>query len=330
MAKYKVVHIALQEDPLTIEREQLKGIDCEVVSVACHSQGEIIEAVKEADVVLNTNLPMYRPVIEQMTRGKQIIRYGHGYDTVDVEAATEKGIIVTNIAGVCSEEVSNHALMFLLACSRKLVLLDRRLRQGEWGRPKLTGGIGTIYDQTLGLVAFGNIARALARKAKALGMRVIAYDPYVYPWIAREYGVTLVSFEQLLKESDFISIHCPLYDETRHLFNEKTLRAMKKTAYIINTARGPVIDEQALIKALQQGWIAGAALDVFEQEPTPPDNPLLKMENVIVTPHSAGASDAVNHDVRVRVGQEAARVLRGQRPQVVVNPEVMSKVKLGV
>ena len=327
MARYRVVHIGPTADPLTNERQGLQGVDCEISSVACRSEGEIIEAIKGADAVLNSNLPMTRPVIEALEHCQLIIRYGHGYDTVDVPMATERGIMVANIAGFATEEVSNHALMLLLACSRKLVALNSALKAGRWDRaPMQSAHVGSIWGETLGIVGLGHIGRAMARKAHALGMRVIVHDPFVYPWIAKEYDAALVPFAQLLAESDYISVHCPLTKETRHMFGEAQLRAMKPTAILVTTARGPVVDGKALAKALQEKWIAAAGVDVFEQEPTAPDDPLLKLDNIICTPHMASYSDASAQGLRRRVGEEAARVLKGGWPQVLVNPEVAGRI----
>ena len=188
--------------------------------------------------------------------------------------------------------------------------------------------MGSIYGQTLGLVGCGNIGRVTARKAQCFGLRVLGYDPYLDKSLAKESGVTLVSLPELLKESDFISVHTPLNKETRHLIGEKEFKQMKPTAYFINTSRGPVVDETALIKALQEKRIAGAGLDVFEKEPVDSDNPLLKMDNVVTTAHSASYSDASSKRCRTRVGQEAARVLSGQWPKNVVNKSVKPKVNL--
>ncbi len=186
-----------------------------------------------------------------------------------------------------------------------------------------------IDGQTLGLVAFGNIARAAAHKAQALGMDVITYDPYCPPWVTKEYRVRPVAtLNELAAESDFVSMHTPLNDETRQLVGESFFKAMKPTAYFVNTCRGPTVDEAALIRALQNGEIAGAGLDMFEQEPTPADNPLLKMDSVIVTPHSAGSSNLSRVRSPIRVGSETARLLKGNWPMSVVNPEVRSKLPM--
>jgi D-3-phosphoglycerate dehydrogenase len=237
--------------------------------------------------------------------------------------------MVVNTAGFCTEEVSNHAIMLLLACGKKLTVLNDVVKTGRWSRDTRAeiGSMGAIDGQTLGLIGLGNIARATARKAKVFGLEVIAYDPFIEPWIAKEYRVELVSsMEELARRSDHVSVHVPLNPRTRKLVGESFFRAMKTTAFIINTCRGPTIDEQAMIKALQDGEIAGAGLDVFEVEPTPADNPLLAMDNVIVTPHSAGTSVVSRAAAPIQIGQEAARIVRGKWPMSLVNPQVRARI----
>ena len=305
--------------------EQLQGLDYELEKFECQSDGEAIEAMAGADIVINAGVELSREVIEE-TEGVQAILVGsHGFNHIDHEAATDEGIMVVNSAGFCTEEVSNHAITLLLACAKKITQLNDLVKAGRWGAETRAAvmPMAQIYDQTLGLVAFGNIARATARKAQAFGMDVIAYDPYCPPWIAREYRVRLVgSLEELARDSDFISVHTPLNNQTRGMLGADFFKAMKPTAYFVNTCRGPVVDESALIAALQNGEIAGAGLDVFEQEPTYPENPLLKMDNVIATPHSAGTSNISRIRSGVQVGQETSRLLNGTFPMSVVNPEV--------
>lgn len=322
-----VVHIDSKESPLTLEREALRGVDCEIVSAAVQSEGEIIEAIKDADVVLNDHSPVTRAMVGQLTRCKLIIRYGHGYDTVDVDACTERGIIVTNIAGSTSEEVSNHALALLLACARDLKRLDRAVAEGRWSEVYSRSLGRRVWGETAGIIGFGWIGRAMARKCKALGMDVLVHDPFAGDWLAIEYNVRSVDLDTLLRQSDYVSLHIPHSERNHHLMNEAAFRKMKRTAYFISTARGPVTAEAALTRALREGWIAGAGLDVFENEPVPPDSPLLKMDNVVLTPHIAGSSEPGWQTIRRRAGEEAARVLRGERPQVVVNPEVLGRLK---
>ena len=321
-----VVHIDAKESSLELERKALAGIDCEIVSVAASSEGEIIEAVKDATVILNDHSPVTQATIDQLTNCKLIIRYGHGYDTVDVDACTEAGIIVTNIAGSTSEEVSNHALSLLMASARELKRLDLATTSGRWAEVYSRSILNRIYGETVGIVGFGWIGRAMARKCNALGMKVLINDPYVGEHLATEYGVEFVSKNELLERSDYVTLHIPHPDGTHHFIDADALDRMKTSAYLINTARGPVVDEIALVTAVQSEQIAGAGIDVYEEEPLSPDNPILKMENVICTPHVAGSSELGWETIRRRAGEEAARVLRGERPTVVVNPEVLGRI----
>jgi D-3-phosphoglycerate dehydrogenase len=321
-----VVHIDAKESPLEPERAALAGIDCEIISIAVSSEGEIIEAVKHATVILNDHSPVTAAMVDQLTNCKLIIRYGHGYDTVDVDACTEAGIIVTNIAGSTSEEVSNHALTLMLASAREIKRLDLATTSGRWGEVYSRSILNHIYGETVGIVGFGWIGRAMARKCKALGMNVLVNDPHVGEHLAVEYGVEFTSKDDLLKRSDYITLHVPHLEDTHHFIDANALETMKPSAYLINTSRGPVVDEKALVHALQNKQIAGAGIDVYEEEPLSLDNPILKMENVICTPHVAGSSEVGWEIIRRRAGEEAARVLRGNRPNVVVNPEVLGRI----
>jgi D-3-phosphoglycerate dehydrogenase len=321
-----VVHVDATESSLKLERQALAGIDCEIISVAVSSEGEIIEAAKNATVLLNDHSPVTSAMVDQLTNCKLIIRYGHGYDTVDVDACTEAGIIVTNIAGSTSEEVSNHALTLMLASARELKRLDLATTSGRWAAVYSRSILNRIYGETVGIVGFGWIGRAMARKCKALGMTVLVSDPYVGDHVAIEYGVEFVSKSELLERADYVTLHVPHLEDTHHYINSDALDQMKPTAYLINTSRGPVVDEQALITALKTKNIAGAGIDVYEQEPLSTDNPLLSMENVICTPHVAGSSELGWEIIRRRAGEEAARLLRGEHPKVVVNPEVLGRI----
>ncbi len=311
------------------ETEELAKVNVELVGADCVREDEIIQAAKDADAIITVEAQITRRVMEALPKCKAIVRYGIGFDTIDVDAATDNNILVINIPDFCFEEVSNHAFTLLLACAKKLILLNNGTKQGRWTEVKRAQSpMGAICGQTLGLVGCGNIGRETAKKAQCFGLRVLGYDPYVDISLAREYGVTLVNLPELLNESDFVSIHTPLNKETWHLIGEKEFKQMKPSAYLINTARGSVVNEAALIKALQEKWIAGAGLDVFEKEPVDSDNPLLKMDNVIITPHSASYSDDSFKRLRTMVGQEAARVLSGRWPKNVVNKTVKPKVNL--
>ncbi len=314
---------------MTEEAEELARVDAELIGVDATTEDELINKAQEADVTLTMGARMTRRVMEGLPKCQAIVRYGIGYDTVDVDAATDSHIIVVNVPDFCLEEVSNHTLALLLACAKKLVLLNNLTKQSRWAEAKRAQApMGSIYGQTLGLIGCGNIGRSTAKKAQCFNLRILGCDPYVKQSQVNECGVTLVSLPELLRESDFVSVHTLLNQETRHLIGEKEFRQMKPNAYFINTSRGPVVDEVALIKALQEKWIAGAGLDVFEKEPVEPNNPLLKMDNVITMPHSASYSDAAFERLRTSVGQEAARVVRGQWPKNVVNKSVKPKVNL--
>jgi len=313
------------------EAEELAKVNAELVGADCVTEDEIIEAAKDADAILTGGAQMTRRVLESLPKCKVIVRYGVGYDTIDVDAATDNGVIVVNNPAFqwCIEEVSNQAITLLLACAKKLAFLNDGTKQGRWAECKRAQApMVSIHGQTLGLVGCGGIGRMTGRKAQCFSLKLLGYDPYVDKSLAKKDGITLVSLPELLKESDFVSVHTFLNEETRHLMGEKEFKQMKPTAYLINTARGPVVDEPALIKALQEKWIAGAGLDVFEKEPVDPDNPLLKMDNVVVTPHSASYSDVAFKLNSVIVGQEAARVLSGRWPKNVVNKGVKPKVNL--
>jgi D-3-phosphoglycerate dehydrogenase len=324
--------LAVHVDPppgntLELERAELARAGATLEARACRSEDEVVTAVGDADAVLNTVVPITARAIAAMPRCRVIVRSGVGVDNVDVAAASAAGIVVANVPDASIEEVSNHALALLLACSRKVVLLDRALRAGTWSRA-LFPPMGTLYGQTLGLVGFGRIARALAGKAQALQMRVLAADPLVPEAEVRYARVEPVGLERLLAESDFVSLHAPLLPATRHLIGAAQLQVMKPSAYLINTARGPLVDQAALVEALQSGAIAGAALDVFELEPLPVDDPLLLLPNVVVTPHAAAYSDSGIRELRRRTGEAAADVLRGVWPRGLANAGITPRYPL--
>jgi len=256
--------------------------------------------------------------IPQLRRCRGIIRAGIGYDTVDVAAATAAGILVANVPNYCVEEVADHALALLLACQRNLGRQDRAIRAGVWRRD-LVKPARRLRGQTLGLIAFGRVARVLAEKAKGLGVRLVAYDPLVPASLIEQYGATPATLDDLLRQSDLISVHAPLNDQTRHLLGAREFALIKPGAIVVNTARGPVIDEKALARALQDGRLWGAGLDVFEQEPLPADSPLLAMDNVILTPHTAAYSEGAVDDLYRGACEAALDILRGRRPAGAIN-----------
>jgi D-3-phosphoglycerate dehydrogenase / 2-oxoglutarate reductase len=285
-------------------------------------EDEIIERAGDADALIVSSSPMTRRVMSALKQLKVVVRTGVGYDVIDVPAATALGIVAVNIPDIWTREVANHALALLLAWNRRIPILYNEVKAGVW-QSQPPGPVGALHGETVGIVGFGNIGRAFARRVSALETHLIAYDPYVDDAQFAGLGVERVlSLGELAARSDYVSVHTLLNAETRHLINEVFFRQMKPTACLINTSRGPVVDEQAIIRALQEQWIAGAALDVQEHEPPAPDNPLSRLENVILTPHAAYYSTAAVAQVPRRCGEEVARVLTGQRPLHVVNPEV--------
>src|SRR5213593_4347945 len=282
---------------------------------------ELIARTRDADALVVVFSPVTRAVMSALEGLKTVVRTGVGYDVIDVPAATELGVIVVNIPDLWVREVANHALALLLAWNRKIPTLDRQVRAGVWAGG-VPGGAGALHGETVGIVGLGNIGSAFARRVAALETKVIACDPYVDDGHFAALGVERVSLETLAERSDYVSVHTLLNAETRHLIGETFFKRMKPTAILINTSRGPVVDEQALTRALQERRLAGAALDVWEQEPVAADNPLLRMDNVIATPHAAYFSTAAVAAVPRRCGEEVARVLTERRPLNVVNPEV--------
>jgi len=281
----------------------------------------LIARTRDADALVVAFSPITRAVMSALEGLKTVVRTGVGYDVIDVPAATDLGVIVVNIPDIWVREVANHALALLLAWNRKIVTLDRQVHAGVWSAG-VPGGAGALHGETVGIVGLGNIGSAFARRVAALDTKVIACDPYVDDARFAALGVERVSLETLAERSDYVSVHTLLNDETRHLIGEKFFSRMKATAILINTSRGPVVDERALVRALRERRLAGAALDVWEEEPIAADHPLLAMDNVIATPHAAYFSTAAVAAVPRRCGEEVARVLTGQRPLNVVNPAV--------
>jgi len=317
----KIVITDCDHPSVEIEKEILSEIDPEFVLAHCNTEDEVIEVAKDADGIINQYAPISRRVIESLKSCKVIARYGVGVDNINVEAATEHKIIVANVPDYCVDEVSTHSISLILSCARGITLLDRKVRDKKWDFT-LAKPLFRTQGKVLGLFGLGRIAKMVAQKASGFGLKIIAYDPYVSKVNTR---TKLVEFSQLLSDSDFVSIHVPLTDETRHLFGENKLRAMKKTAYLINTSRGPIIDEKALCKALENKWIAGAALDVMEKEPPDWKNPLLNLDNLIITPHISFYSEESYIELKTKVAESVLSVLKGKLPRAIVNPQVTKR-----
>jgi D-3-phosphoglycerate dehydrogenase len=325
--KYKAVTTDQHRLPVGVEKDILAKAGAELVPFACVTEEETIAACRDAHAILTASPPLNRRVIAELKEALVICRYGIGLDTVDIPAATEQGIIVANVPDFCFDQVADTAMSLILSVPRKVAYANTLIHQGKYTREPLKP-IHNFRGATLGLVAFGNIARNVVWKALPFGFRIIAYDPYVKADDIRQYPVTMVDFDTLLKESDIISVHAPLTPETRHMFNEASLRKMKPRAFFINVGRGPVHDQKDLYKALKEGWIAGAGLDVQEKEPPDRDDPILTLDNVVLTPHYASYTEEAYQELRVKTAENAAAVLRGEWPKYFVNPEVEPHARL--
>jgi D-3-phosphoglycerate dehydrogenase / 2-oxoglutarate reductase len=294
------------------------GIDLRVAPFK-DDAGTVTPEVAAADVIISGGIPLGAEEARQLPKTRLVLRPYVGYDDIDVDAFTAQGILFANVPDAFSEEVANHALCLILAANQQLLIGDRYVRSGEWeqrrGRPDWKPPIRRLSAQTLGILGFGTIARMVARRAAPFGYRLLAYDPYLSQEDATPYGVTLVPLEQLLVESDVVTVHTFLAPSTRHLLNRERLFAMKAGAYLVNTARGPIVDEAALIEALRQGHLGGAALDVTEVEPLAAGSPLNELPNVILTPHMASASVEGAQALRRRVAEIAGDVALGQLPE---------------
>ncbi|MBC7109102.1 MAG: C-terminal binding protein [Methanomassiliicoccales archaeon] len=324
--RWKVVVTDCNYPDLSIEEKELAEWDAQVIPSQCKTPDEVLALAKDADALISQYAPITQAVIQSLQRCKAIGRYGIGVDNIDVQAATARGIAVINVPSYCEEEVSDHALAMLLAWARRIVHYAEETRQGVWdwktGRP-----IHRLKGQVLGLLGFGKIARLVARKAKVLGLVVIAHDPYVPDKVFADEGVKRVDLEDLLTQSDFLSIHVPLTDSTRHLINAETLAKMKPSACLINTSRGGVVDEFALVQALKEGRLAGACLDVTEPEPPSLDNPLLKMPQVLISPHVAWYSEESQVELRTKIARDIGRALNGLLPEGLVNRELIKNFR---
>ena len=301
-----------------VETQILAPLQATLVHLQGLETAAQLAAAQQADALMVTIQKVPASLIATLPHCRVISRLGTGLDAIDIPAATARGIWVSYVPDYSVDEVSTHAITLLLAQARRLPRILASTRRGEWNSA-LAQPFPRLKGQTLGVLGFGRIGRAVAAKGLGLGLEVIAHDPYLAPEVMATAGVRAVDAATLWRESDFVSLHMPLTDGTRHIVNAQVLAQMKPTVYLINTARGPLIDEAALLHAVRSGQIAGAALDVLTAEPPPPDDPLLHEDKILITPHYAWYSEDANHDVRVRGAEEVVRVLRGERPRCPVN-----------
>jgi D-3-phosphoglycerate dehydrogenase len=327
------VAVTTRAEPAKTTYDILRGAGLEVVWKPCATEDDMAAVARDADGLMATNTPLTsRNVLAAAPKLKVVSRNGVGVDSVDLDAATELGICVCNSPGVNTTEVADHTMALLLAVTRKVRELDAGVHAGYWeGRmselDKVRGQLMRIAGNTFGIIGLGNIGRAVAARVRGFGpARIIAYDPYVPQTAGDLYGVQLVDLDTLLAQSDFITIHTPSTAETRKMMNRDTFKKMKRTAVFINCARGTLVDESGLHEALHQGWIAGAAIDVTEKEPLPSESPLLKLSNLIITPHFAGSSPVSAAASAQRWPENVVRVLTGKYPHGLANPDVLKRI----
>ena len=317
------------------EREELARVDCELIAIEGQQPNDIIEAAAECDALLVVSAYVPGTVIDRLTRCRVVSRLGAGTDRIDIATATRCGIVVANVPDFCINEQAEHTLALVLSLARRLPWMMSAMRRYDWSA-RSDPGVHRMAGRTLGLVGFGAGAKAVAERARGFGLRLVAWarTPERHRADAERIGVELIDLDRLLTESDFVSIHLPLTSDTRHLIDAAKLRLMKASAVLINTARGAIVDENALVDALRANQIAGAALDVFEGidvfalSGTPANHPLLSLDNVILTPHCAGSSVESTLDSKVRGARNAAMVLSGKWPPSVVNPDVRPRFEL--
>jgi D-3-phosphoglycerate dehydrogenase len=329
---HKVVLIDYDEAlfaPMGFEAEKLAKAGASWETYQLRDKDRVVDVAGDAEVIAIQSVRhlLTREVIAQLPHCRCMIRAGAGYDSIDYKAATEYGIMVCNAPTYCTDDVADHAVALMLASVRHVPRLNARMKEGEYAR-ELARPTRRVVGTTLGIIGLGRIGSTVSRRVHGWNMNVLAYDPYVDQDYADECGATLVDdLDTLLEEAHFITIHCPHTDETYHLLSEGEFARMREGVIIVNAARGPIIDEEALVDALREGRVWAAGLDVTEQEPLPPDSPLLEMDNVILTPHIAANSEAAREDLYRLVCEISADVVQGRTPEWVVNPDVLDHVR---
>lgn len=321
MNRWKVVISDYYYKNLDQEKAILASVDAELLSYHCKTEDEVIQAAADCDALICQFAPITRRVIESLRRCKVIVRYAIGVDNIDLKAAEECGIIVCNVPDYSIDEVSNHVIALLLDCCKKLTYMAGQTKLGNTSYTMIEP-LSRMEGRTLGLMGFGRIARVVARKMSGFGLNIIAYDPMMDTAAAQQLNVSPVSFQELLAQSDYISIHCPLTQETHHLFDRQIFEQMKPTVIFINTARGAIVKEADMVAFLREHEFAMAGIDVTETEPVPTDHPLLKLNNAVVTPHVAWYSVESVLSLQRKVAEEVAGVLSGQPPRHPVNHPV--------
>jgi len=317
--KFKIVITEYDFKDVEIEKKTLEELDCEIVETHSDDEEVIIRECANADALLIEFAPITEKVINSLNKCRVISRYGIGVDTVDLNAAKSKGILVCNVPDYCLEEVAEHCLALILSSGRKIVNLSNSVKKGIWDVTGVGRPIYNFKDSILGIIGFGKIPQSLYSKVLPLFKNILVYDPYVKEEFIKEKNINISSFYKILRNSDFISINCPLNDDTYHMFDEREFQTMRLNSFIVNTSRGGIINTEALYKALVNGQIAGAALDVLEKEPPGMDLELLKLDNVIITPHAGWYSETSIEELKYKTALNVLKVLKGEEPINVIN-----------
>jgi D-3-phosphoglycerate dehydrogenase len=325
--KFDVVLTDYEWPDLSIEHGIFSPYGINFTAARCKNEEDVLRVAENADAIICEYAPLSKKVIQSLRRCKVISMNAAGFDNVNVEAATEEGILLVNCPDYCFEEVADHTMAMILSCARGIFQYDRRIRSKIWDF-KAAGPRQRIRNSVLGLIGFGRIAQAVASRALSFGMRVIASDPFINDEFLRTKGVQPARMKETIAAADYISIHVPLTNETRKSIGAEELSCMKRSAFLINVSRGAVIDEAALYDALRSGVIRGAALDVLEKEPPEFDNPLLSLENVLITPHAAFYSEEAMREVRSRAAREIIKVFKGKLPSHIVNRKAVENGRL--
>jgi D-3-phosphoglycerate dehydrogenase len=322
MPRFKAVIVEHGYASVQYEREVIEAAGGELVEAGDLAIEKALELCRDAEAIMVRRVQITRELLPSFAKCKVLLRYGVGVDNIDLRAATDTKIIVTHVPVYCQDEVSSHAIALLLACIRQIVLTHKKMESGGWEVHR-DDFVYRVAGKTLGLIGFGTLAQVVARKLQGWNLRLLAHDPYVEPELARALNVTLAPLDQVLREADYVSLHVPLLPETRHLINRSTLALMKRGSILVNTARGPIVDGLALLESLNNGHLASAALDVFEEEPLAADSLLRRHPRLIVTDHMAWYSEDSQVELQRKAAEEVTRVCTGGLPTAIANPEVL-------
>ena len=317
---FLVIHTDPHHTDFSHEQAELDAIGATLRPLNVTTEDDVAVACREADALLVTYAKIGKVALAGMPKLKIVVRTGVGYDSLDVPAATERKVMVANVPDYCISDLAEHTMALLLTWWRRIVELDTQVRTEGWGRP--VKPVHRLEGKTLGILGMGRMGQALAARARGFGLKLLGYDPHIPPAAFAALGVESVGLEQMLRTSDIVTIHSLLNDETRGIICERTLRMMKPAALIVNTARGGIIKTDDLVRAIREGWIAGAALDVTDPEPLPMGHALRSLPRVLLTPHAAWYSEEAEPELRRRAARTIVQVLRGERPSTLLNPEV--------